>query len=292
MLTYEEKYEKHKDWCNRKGYRVQSFKDFKAVAGHFTSYAVHPLIQDCEPMMFIIGEELCYLRDIDSKDYIDKFIIPYYGFEDMYTRYATSIGIDLMDLEGFIKREGDFKMNIHTKDKKTGESIDTGKTMSIRDYIDNPDYAKYVLCDDNAIFNFIGDFAFMSNFFKCKVTYNGLTYATNENAYQAQKTLDEDIRKEFTTMEPGNAKKRGRLLDLRPEWEDVKIDIMREIVKAKFDQHPDLAELLLNTGNRLIVEGNVWKDTFWGVSRGKGKNWLGRILMETRNELRSNKEEK
>ena len=77
-------------------------------------------------------------------------------------------------------------------------------------------------------------------------------------------------------------------MPLRPDWEKVKNGIMEEIVCAKFTQHTDLAEKLLATGDRVLVEGNHWGDTFWGVDTrtGQGENHLGKILMKVREELR------
>ena len=74
---------------------------------------------------------------------------------------------------------------------------------------------------------------------------------------------------------------------MRPDWEQVKLGIMEEIVRAKFTQHPELAGRLLSTGDLQLVEGNAWHDTFWGVdlATGKGQNRLGLILMRIRAEL-------
>lgn len=97
--------------------------------------------------------------------------------------------------------------------------------------------------------------------------------------FQAQK--DVSIAHEFAALtNPVMAKWNGRKVHLRPDWEEVKLGIMEEIVKAKFTQHPELKEKLLNTGDRLLVEGGT--DNFWG---NKG-NSLGKILMKVRMELR------
>ena len=76
---------------------------------------------------------------------------------------------------------------------------------------------------------FDGKYAFLSNFYDNPVTYNGLTYLNNEAAFQAQKTLDEDIRKEFITLPPNLAKRKGRKIALRPDWEEVKETVMMEV---------------------------------------------------------------
>ena len=134
---------------------------------------------------------------------------------------------------------------------------------------------------------FRGEYAFLSNFWEASVTYQGLTYGNNEAAFQAQKCMTEAAKKDFTTLSPGAAKRMGRRVQLRPDWEAVKVPIMEEIVRAKFSQHEDLKALLLATGDALIEEGNTWHDTFWGVDAksGRGQNHLGKILMKIRDEL-------
>lgn len=135
------------------------------------------------------------------------------------------------------------------------------------------------------ISSFRDEYYFLSNFYKAPVTYNGLTYRNNEAAYQAQKTMDENERKHFCFMNASEAKKTGRHVILRKDWENVKIGIMHELVEAKFRQNPDLAEKLLATGDMYLEEGNTWGDRTWGVVNGVGANNLGRILMEIRTVL-------
>ena len=147
--------------------------------------------------------------------------------------------------------------------------------------------------EEAAITSFRGEYAFLSNFFAAEVTFEGLTFPTNEAAFQAAKCLTSEERIPFTTLKnPVLVKSRGRKVKLRPDWEDVKIGIMEEIVRAKFSAHPELAERLAATGNQLIAEGNKWHDTFWGVdaATGKGENHLGRILMKVREEIVRKKE--
>jgi ribA/ribD-fused uncharacterized protein len=125
---------------------------------------------------------------------------------------------------------------------------------------------------------------FYSNFYPAPVVFEGLLYACAENAYQAAKTLDPEKRREFQALRPGQAKRAGRKLILRLDWEQVKVDVMYQIVKDKFTRHRKLRELLLSS-NEELLEGNTWGDTFWGVCRGVGQNHLGRILMRVRDEL-------
>ena len=136
--------------------------------------------------------------------------------------------------------------------------------------------------------HFRGEYAFLSNFWEVPVTYKGLTYGSNEAAFQAQKCMTEEEKMEFTQLRPSASKKLGRRVKLRPDWEEVKVDLMEEIVRAKFTQNEELKALLLATGEAYLEEGNTWHDTCWGVNAktGEGQNHLGKILMKIREELR------
>lgn len=134
---------------------------------------------------------------------------------------------------------------------------------------------------------FRGEYFFLSNFYEAPVEYRGLRYGSNEAAFQAQKCMTEAEKEMFTQLRPSDAKKKGRRVQLRPDWEKVKVGIMREIVRAKFAQNEGLRALLLATGDAVLEEGNTWNDTFWGIhlKNGQGQNHLGRILMQVRKEL-------
>lgn len=137
----------------------------------------------------------------------------------------------------------------------------------------------------NTINKFDGDYSFLSNFYNALVEYRGVAYRNSEAAYQAQKTLNVKTREEFTDLSGAEAKKKGQTIDLRTDWDDVKVTVMYEIVHNKFAQNPDIRDKLIATGNAEIVEGNHWNDTFWGVCNGTGKNMLGKILMRVRKEM-------
>ena len=136
--------------------------------------------------------------------------------------------------------------------------------------------------------NFDGEYAFLSNFYECQVIFDGIVYQSSEAAFQAQKTLDLSERKRIAALTPGQSKRAGRKLILRSDWESVKTEVMYKICKAKFMQNPVLKEKLLETGVEHLEEGNTWGDTFWGTMNGFGKNQLGCILMQIREEIRSN----
>ena len=133
--------------------------------------------------------------------------------------------------------------------------------------------------------SFNGKYRFLSNFAPCKVTYEGMEYPSTESAYQAAKTTDTALRKQFHDCEkPGDAKKLGRKIVLRPDWEFIKLDVMEQLLRLKFNQ-PDFKRALLNTGDEELMEGNTWNDTFWGMCKGKGQNHLGKLLMKIRKDL-------
>lgn len=135
------------------------------------------------------------------------------------------------------------------------------------------------------ISSFRGDYHFLSNFHPSPVELDGVIYPYVENAFQAAKTLDRKQRIPFVSMNPSEAKRAGRRLKLRGDWENVKPDIMLALVRDKFARTPALREKLLATGEARLIEGNTWGDTIWGVCRGKGKNMLGKILMRVRAEI-------
>jgi hypothetical protein len=114
--------------------------------------------------------------------------------------------------------------------------------------------------------------------------YEGLLYNNNEAAFQSAKLIDKEQRKQFCEINPSVARKKGHNVTLRHNWEKIKDEIMEDIVRDKFTRNLDLKEKLLATGTEEIVEGNTWKDMYWGVYNGQGKNMLGKILMKIRKE--------
>ena len=173
-----------------------------------------------------------------------------------------------------------FRQRLHDEDRSARELV----TKEVWEIMNNNGKVPW-----NAISDFHEEkYAFLSNFFEAEVSYGGLTYGSNEAAFQAQKCMTEEEKLPFTQARPSKSKGMGRRVKLRPDWEEVKVGIMEEIVRAKFDQHPELATRLLATGDRQLIEGNTWGDTFWGVDTrtGQGKNHLGEILMDIRGEFR------
>ena len=132
------------------------------------------------------------------------------------------------------------------------------------------------------ITEFRGSWYFLSNMCPSPIHLGGVRYSCAEAAFQAVKLADKTARKQFEGLTGPEAKKLGRKVQLRPDWEEIKIDVMRWIVSEKFKQNPMMRIGLLQTRGFELIEGNTWGDTFWGVCNGKGQNWLGRILMEYR----------
>lgn len=139
----------------------------------------------------------------------------------------------------------------------------------------------------DVIDSFSEEFEFLSNFFPSKITdTKGNTYPTVEHYFQAMKTFDSEKRKLIAAAPtPGQAKRLGRMVELREDWGDVKNDIMRLALWQKFSK-PGLRKMLLDTGDAELIEGNWWHDTYWGVCNGEGENHLGKLLMEIRKDIK------
>lgn len=169
----------------------------------------------------------------------------------------------------------------------------------------------------NTIDSFRGEYAFLSNFFLCPIELDGVIYPSVEHTYQASKTtskLERDMVHKLRycskckasnvnslaskclicarnltieVMTPGQSKKAGSMVTLRSDWEDIKVfPVMYDLLVKKFGL-PSLQSMLLATGESELVEGNTWSDHFWGVCNGTGENWLGKLLMLIRDELRA-----
>lgn len=135
--------------------------------------------------------------------------------------------------------------------------------------------------------SFWDEHRFLSNFYVAEFKFMGFMLPTVEHGYQAFKTDDYERQMEILDAEtPGQAKRLGQRVNLRPDWDIVKVGIMTSLVRVKFFTNEELATKLLATRPLKLIEGNTWGDTFWGVCNGRGENYLGRILMKVRRELR------
>jgi N-glycosidase YbiA len=131
----------------------------------------------------------------------------------------------------------------------------------------------------------LGNLGYLSNFYKCPFELDGQIWATSEHYFQAQKITDLEYRERIrTAATPTEAARlgRSRKVAIRADWECIKDQVMKDAVFAKFDQNPAVKKLLLATGNAILIE-HTKNDKYWGDGgNGKGKNMLGKILMEVR----------
>src|SRR5580765_6750563 len=133
--------------------------------------------------------------------------------------------------------------------------------------------------------NFSGEYKFLSNFYLWPIKCDGLMYPALENAFQAQKSLDEEGKLEFQNITPGKAKQRGRQIECRKDWDKIRNKVMFDLLCTKFNDD-ELGPKLMATYPAKLVEGNWWGDEYWGRCNGKGKNVLGKLLMDVRDALR------
>lgn len=149
---------------------------------------------------------------------------------------------------------------------------------------------------------FEGRWSFLSNFYPCEIEHQGIKYPSVEHYYVALKVNDQqlingkyytpgDFREMISKIEhPGVVKKIGSKIKLRSNWDDKKFTTMEWGVREKF-KNPKLAGMLVDTGDVQIIEGNLWHDNFYGQClcdkcKGSGKNKLGKLLMQIRDELK------
>lgn len=158
----------------------------------------------------------------------------------------------------------------------------------------------YIVHDDENIKGFFGPYRWASNFHVAEIYMNGLKFPASENGYMYTKlhpdcfkegwmmTIDGELHtyksllRKLQTCKPHEAKKLGRQIPIRDDWERVKYDMMAQAVFDKYFRHMDLRAKLLSTYPKYIEETNHWNDTTWGVCNGVGTNWLGKITMNVR----------
>ena len=136
---------------------------------------------------------------------------------------------------------------------------------------------------------FSGEYAFLSNYYPSVIVWGDdeEEFPTVEHFFQAMKTWSIEEHEAIRTAYcPGDAKKLGRRCTLREDWDEVKNNFMLTGLRKKFED-PVLRQKLIDTGDEFLVEGNTWHDTYWGVCEGKGRNMLGTLLMQVREELKN-----
>jgi ribA/ribD-fused uncharacterized protein len=134
------------------------------------------------------------------------------------------------------------------------------------------------------------EYRFLSNFWPANITYKNMTFRSVEHAYQAAKTLNLDERRRIQSCRsPGQAKRLGKTVTIREDWNNIKLRVMAGLLWQKF-HIPELREMLLATGDQRIEEGNNWGDRYWGISpvgSGNGRNCLGEIIMAIREDIKN-----
>lgn len=134
---------------------------------------------------------------------------------------------------------------------------------------------------------FFGEHRFLSNFSPHGFWFMGFWYRTNEHFYQSAKCADSFWQHKIReAVRPAKAKEIGQTVQLHPNWDEMKLDVMQLGLKLKFTNANEIRELLLATENAYLEETNTWGDTYWGVCDGTGHNWLGSLLMDLREDLR------
>ena len=143
------------------------------------------------------------------------------------------------------------------------------------------------------IYKFEKEYRFLSNFYESPVLYTGITFQSAEAAYQSAKTLDKELIETFRNSNPSEAKKLGRTVKLRDDWERIKRDVMYDVVYSKFSRVDTLKKKLIATEDAQLIEGNTWGDAIWGMvikpdGTMDGLNMLGDILQQVRYALGGN----
>ena len=135
-----------------------------------------------------------------------------------------------------------------------------------------------------------GDYGFMSNLYRREIKFENRLFRSSEDAYQFGKPLD-CMTAEWLISAPkphlcAMAAHGLMAFDIRPDWQAIKVDRMRDVLRAKFNQHEDLKQRLIDTGDVVLIEDSK-TDNFWGVGRYmRGQNKLGELLMQVRDELK------
>ena len=138
--------------------------------------------------------------------------------------------------------------------------------------------------ETNNITSFTGEYSFLSNSFPCLVEIDGLKFNSAEAAFWSQKVKDVNARRKYTRLNPNKAREKAMNAVPIDDWDELKEDIMKKILKIKFS-NPDLKKKLKDTNKQKLLNNTTYRDEYWGIYLGKGKNKLGVLLMELRDNL-------
>lgn len=136
---------------------------------------------------------------------------------------------------------------------------------------------------------FQNEYRWLSNFSPCKIILEGVEYPSVEHAYMSAKSDNKDW-KVFCSNpnnKAGDVKRQSKYIQLKDNWNDIKLSVMEECINQKFTQEPYKSKLIA-TGDLYLQEGNRWNDKFWGVclKTNKGENNLGKLIMNVRNKIK------
>ena len=138
------------------------------------------------------------------------------------------------------------------------------------------------------ITEFQNEYRWLSNFAPVKIKLYGLEFQSVEHAYMSAKSDDVEWKKFCSNQnnKAGDVKRQSRNITLKKDWNEIKLEVMANCIKQKFNTEPYRTKLL-ETGTQHIQEGNRWNDKFWGVclKTNKGENHLGRLIMDVRSAL-------
>lgn len=133
------------------------------------------------------------------------------------------------------------------------------------------------------------EFYALSNFSSFMLFWNGHDWMTSEHAYHSEKFTDPAVLEELKQARSAHAAMqiaRKHADKVRPDWDAIKLEVMKRILQAKVEQHEYVRRKLLQTGDRVLVEDS-WRDDFWGWGPNRdGANHLGRLWMQVRTEIR------
>ena len=136
------------------------------------------------------------------------------------------------------------------------------------------------------ITSFTGDYDFLSNTYKSPVEFNGIEFPNVESCYWAQRPKDDHSRIKFARLKPAKAKAKAINTTPRDDWDDVKVNIMSNILLKKFSNE-NLKKKLISTGDAELINNDSYNDEFYGVHYGNGENILGKLLMQIRDKIKT-----
>jgi ribA/ribD-fused uncharacterized protein len=143
---------------------------------------------------------------------------------------------------------------------------------------------------NDPVFFYEHEFYPFSNFSSFALEWKGKLYMTSEHAYHAEKFENESLKEDIRNQRSAHAAfvlAQERKEKRRSDWDEVKLGIMKEILRAKVAQHPYVKKKLMDSGERILIEDS-WRDDFWGWGPNKdGENHLGKLWMEVRDEVKA-----